>query len=202
MSLSARTITSTVPIAANQPTSSQGAPGSSSASIPMDFGQKEVDWALTTRGHMAKAHGSLRTDYPIENIDILSETGALGAGTSSPEVRADKPPIIKLEGTTTRTVKAGEPLSLSATVTTAYRKHAGLPSPAPQRRRGLSASARPRGTGAERGRDPAFIPPSRVTVTKTVGLHFFGSSTAERARRTSNRRRSRWADTRTGANSP
>ena len=37
-----------------------------------------------------------------------SETGALGAGSSSPEVRANKEPVVKIDGEKTRTVKVGQ----------------------------------------------------------------------------------------------
>ena len=66
--------------------------------VPKDFGSRELVWTLTANGNTTKAYASLRPDLVIENVDIMSETGALGAGTSSPEVRANKPPIIKLEG--------------------------------------------------------------------------------------------------------
>ena len=39
-----------------------------------------------------------------------SETGALGAGTSSPEVRANVPPVVKVDGSKTLTAKVGQPL--------------------------------------------------------------------------------------------
>ena len=42
----------------------------------------------------------------------MSETGALGAGTSNPELRGDKPPVVKIDGAKTRTAKVGEPLTL------------------------------------------------------------------------------------------
>src|SRR5436190_15291034 len=58
--------------------------------VPKDFGDKEMIWTLTTQGKPQKAYASLRTDSLIENIDIMSETGALGPGSSNPELRADK----------------------------------------------------------------------------------------------------------------
>src|SRR5215203_2717950 len=63
--------------------------------VPKDFGDKEMIWTLTTQGKAQKAYASLRTDSLIENIDIMSETGALGPGSSNPELRADKAPIVK-----------------------------------------------------------------------------------------------------------
>jgi hypothetical protein len=85
--------------------------------VPADWGQKELIWTLKTQGRVEKAYATLRTDYLIDDVVIASETGALGAGTSSPEVRSNKPPVIKLEGDTKRTVKVGQPLALAAIVT-------------------------------------------------------------------------------------
>ena len=53
--------------------------------VPKDFGDKELVWTLTTAaGKPQKAFGSLRIDLLIENVDIMSETGALGAGIEQP----------------------------------------------------------------------------------------------------------------------
>jgi hypothetical protein len=155
--------------------------------VPRDWGDNEMIWTLTTQGVARKAYASPRTDLLIENIDIMSETGALGAGTSTPEIRADKPPAIAIEGSKTLTAKVGEPLTLTATVT-----DDGVP-----RRRG--------GGPPGRGIPDAIIlrPPSRVTVGKNLGLHlswFVYRGTGAVA--FSPRQVKTWEDTRTGANSP
>jgi hypothetical protein len=172
---------------------------------PKDFGQNEMVWTLTTHGKTAKAYGSLKTDLMLENIDIMSETGALGAGTSSPEVRADKPPVVKLEGPSTRTATVGRPLTLAALVT-----DDGVPR---SRGRGQAGALTGRGgpgaaqpnviPGFEPGRNPVFVPPTRSTVGKTVGLHLSwfvyrgdGKVDFDPPQIKS------WEDTRTGANSP
>jgi hypothetical protein len=85
--------------------------------VPADFGDKELIWTLTTHGRTNKAYASLRTDYLIDDVVIASETGALGAGSSSPEMRANKPPVVKIEGEKTRSAKVGQPLTLVALVT-------------------------------------------------------------------------------------
>jgi len=154
--------------------------------VPRDWGDKEMTWTLSTQGVARKAYASLRTDLLIENIDIMSETGALGAGTSSPELRADKPPVVAIAGPKTLTAKAGEPLTLAATVT-----DDGVP-----RRRGP-----PPGRGIPEGL--AFRPPVRVTVGKVVGLHlswfvYRGAGAVT----FSPRQIKTWEDTRAGANSP
>ncbi len=99
--------------------------------VPKDWGQKELVWTLTTKGKTEKAYASLRADYFVDDVVIASETGALGAGTSSPEIRANKRPTVKLDGDRTRTVKVGEPLTLVAWVT-----DDGVPKPRGGRRWG------------------------------------------------------------------
>jgi len=53
-----------------------------------------------------------------------SETGALGAGTSSPETRSNRPPTVQLEGAKTLSAKVGQPVTLTAIV-----KDDGIPKP-------------------------------------------------------------------------
>jgi hypothetical protein len=152
--------------------------------VPKDFGTKEMIWTLTTQGKAQKAYGSLRADLLIENIDIMSETGALGAGSSNPTLRADKAPVVAIEGAEQRTAKVGEPLSLTALVT-----DDGVP--------------RPRTLPAERVRAASKVPPFRPTVAKNLGLHmgwlvYRGAGPVE----FSTPQIKTWEDTRAGANSP
>jgi len=154
--------------------------------VPADWGNKEMIWTLTTRGNAQKAYASLRTDLLIENIDLMSETGALGAGTSNPELRADKPPGIAVQGPKTVNAKVGQPVSLIAVVT-----DDGVP-----RRRGG-------GPGRPGGPNINLLPPSRITVGKNLGLHLAwfvyrgaGKVTFDPVQIKT------WEDTRTGANSP
>src|SRR5262245_20718971 len=85
---------------------------------PQSFTEKdEMIWTITSKGKTEKAYASLRTDYKVDNVVKASETGALGAGTSSPKVRANKAPIVKIEGQTARRVKVGQPLSMTTSVT-------------------------------------------------------------------------------------
>jgi hypothetical protein len=168
--------------------------------VPNDWGEKELVWTLTTKGKTEKAYASLRQDYFIDDVVIASETGALGAGSSSPEVRANKAPQIKIEGDKQRTAKVGEPVTLTAWVT-----DDGVPKPrtatssaATQRALALLANASPNAP-----RNPAYNPPSRLTVNKRTGLHMMwfvyrGEGTA----RFEPMQVKPWEDTRTGANSP
>jgi hypothetical protein len=170
---------------------------------PKDFGEKEeMVWTLTTHGKTQKAYATLRPDYLVENIDLMSETGALGPGVSSPELRADRAPVVKIEGEKRRSVKVGQPLALVAYVT-----DDGIPNvrsqvqAIPQATPGRGAS--PAVAAPGRGRNPALNPPARITVGKVMGLHLSwfvyrgaGRATFEPAQTKV------WEDTRVGANSP
>ena len=86
--------------------------------VPADFGEDdELVWTLLANGREYRAYGTLREDLYTDNMVIMSETGALGAGTSSPEIRANMPPAIELEGGVERSVRVGEALTLASVVT-------------------------------------------------------------------------------------
>jgi len=85
--------------------------------VPKTFTEKdELIWTVTAHGVTEKAWATLRADYLLDNVVKASETGALGAGTSSPEVRANIPPTVTVEGPKELTVKAGQPLTITAVV--------------------------------------------------------------------------------------
>jgi hypothetical protein len=167
--------------------------------VPADFGSREMVWTLTARGKTEKAYATLRPDYFINDVVMASETGALGAGTSSPEIRANKRPAVTIDDGQPRTVRVGEPLSLVALVT-----DDGVPKP---RGRNLVGSGNSPPAAArsteDRALNRAYTPPSRVTVGKTVGLHlsWFVYRGPGRARFDPQQVKT-WEDTRTGANSP
>lgn len=155
--------------------------------VPRDWGDKEAIWSLTTHGVARKAYASLRTDLQIENIDIMSETGALGAGTSSPELRADKAPVIAIAGSKALTARVGEPLALTASIT-----DDGVP-----RRRGGG----PPGRGIPEA--AALRPPVRITVGKVNALHLSWFVYRGAGSVVFNPRQIKtWEDTRAGASSP
>ena len=86
--------------------------------VPKGFTEKdEMVWTLTTKGKTEKAYATIRTDYKIDDVVIASETGSLGAGTSSPEIRANKRPAVQVDGDKKRTARVGQPLALVAIVT-------------------------------------------------------------------------------------
>ena len=152
--------------------------------VPDGFSERdEMTWTLTSHGKTEKAYASLRLDYVIDDVVKASETGALGAGTSSPEVRGNRPPGLRIDPATSQTVRVGQPLTL-----TAYVEDDGVP-----KRRTNNAVAQRLAT----------IPPTRITVGKNLGLHVSwlvyrgaGAVTFDPPQVKT------WEDTRTGANSP
>ncbi len=170
----------------------------------------EMVWTLTTHGTTEKAYATLAPDYEVDKMVRMSETGALGAGTSSPEIRANQPPSVELEGADTRTVRVGEPVALIAIVTddgvpkprgaglagAAVNNPGSVPSDAPRSDESAASAAARRG-------NRAMQPPSRVTVGKNNGLHlswFVYRGAGEVSFDPSQIKV--WEDTRTGTNSP
>ena len=169
--------------------------------VPNGFSEKdELIWTLTTHGKTEKAYATLRPDYIVDDVVKASETGALGAGTSSPEVRSNKPPSVHVEEFKARTVKVGEWVTLTAEV-----KDDGIPKP---RDPALVAAARARAAALSAllgapPRNPSMVPPTRITVGKSLGLHlswylYRGPGTAS----FDPPQVKAWEDTRAGANSP
>ncbi|MGE0463749.1 MAG: hypothetical protein AB7Q16_20485 [Vicinamibacterales bacterium] len=175
---------------------------------PAGFTEKdELVWTLTTKGKTEKAYASLALDYRIDGVVRASETGALGAGSSGPEIRANKPPMLEVQGQKRLEARVGEPVTLIATVA-----DDGIPKP-----RAIGAGAAVNNTGSSREVSAAssaeqfeairarrvWMPPSRVTVGKIVGLHvsWFVYRGAGKVTLDPDQIAS-WEDTRTGGNSP
>jgi hypothetical protein len=197
---------------------------------PQGFTEKdELVWTLTAKGKTTKAFASLRPDYKVDDVVKASETGALGAGTSSPKVRANQVPIVNIEGEKTRTVRVGQSLSVTTVVT-----DDGVPRASTEAELTAAFAARIRaagnagaaaagegssgrgGTPAPSGAtsaaappaippriNPALLPPTRVTVGKNLGLHlsWFVYRGAGKVHFSPEQIKS-WEDTRVGANSP
>ena len=166
--------------------------------VPKDFGTKELVWTLTTQGRTEKAYATLRIDSKVDEVVEASETGALGAGTSSPEVRANKRPVVTIEGEKTRSVRVGQPLMLVASVV-----DDGIPKARGRGQVGAATRAPQTTNIIPQGTNPAYVPPRRSTVGKSVGLHlgwyvYRGAGTV-----TFDPPQIKvWEDTRLGANSP
>jgi hypothetical protein len=177
--------------------------------VPSGFSEKdELVWTLTTHGKTEQAFATLRPDYIVDDVVKASETGALGAGTSSPEVRANKPPAVRIDEVKARNVKVGEWLTLVTEV-----KDDGIPKPrgagiagaAVRNTARLDAVAAATTTNSESTLRPnrATLPPSRVTVGKNVGLHLSWFMYRGPGKVTFTPEQIKvWEDTRTGANSP
>ncbi len=197
--------------------------------VPAGFTAKdEMIWTLTTNGVTEKAYASLREDYKVDDVVKASETGSLGAGSSSPEVRGNKPPVVQVQGGKTLTAKVGQPLSITALVTddgVPKRRLSGLSGASVSRSNPASgaagavaaapapaapaagASPAPPAAGAAPTpfRNAALLPPTRVTVGKNVGLHLswlvYRAPVDAQVTYEPNQVKP-WEDTRAGANSP
>jgi hypothetical protein len=145
--------------------------------VPADWGDKELVWEVTSPNGVAKrAYATLATDYVVDNVVIASETGSLGAGTSSPESRANIAPVAELVGDGIRTVQVGEPLTFQTRVT-----DDGIPEPddpVEDVRRFLQFANQDAESEALLSASPEQFyrmrmmrPPTKVTVDKINGLY-------------------------------
>ncbi|MXX79225.1 MAG: hypothetical protein F4Z33_09845 [Gemmatimonadales bacterium] len=172
--------------------------------VPADWGDRELVWTLTSHGVTEKAYATLRPDYIVDNTVIMSETGALGAGSSNAEMRSNEPPTITLEGERTREAIVGQPVTVSVIVEDdgllrAFRQ--GPPDPPEtaedSARVDSIANAFPSFSGRQ------LRPPSRVTVQKVNGLFMSWFVYRGEGEVTFDPPQVKvWEDTRTGANSP
>ena len=96
---------------------------------PKDFGKREIVWTLVSHGKTERAYASLKPDYFIDDSVIMSNNGAAGMGGTDATLVGNKPPVLKIEGGTSRTAKAGESISLVANAT-----DDGIPKPRPMQR--------------------------------------------------------------------
>ena len=181
--------------------------------VPADWGDQELVWTLTSNGVTEHAYATLRPDYVVDNVVIMSETGALGAGSSNATVRGNQPPTITLEGPAEREASVGVPVNITVLVEDdgllrSRRRAPTVPETAEDSARADSIWAAP----------PTFsrrqlTPPSRITVQKVNGLFMSwflyrgrgeGADGAETdAAVTFDPPQVKvWEDTRAGANSP
>jgi len=187
--------------------------------VPTQFTERdELVWTLNTHGRISKAYASLRPDLVLDAIAKGNDTGSSGM-SSSPETRANKPPVLAIEGAKTRTVKVGQPLVLVATVTDDGVPKATTEEQArnrAQRNRSSTTSASGSGSGAGPGSGAASPasepsqpidiwrnPPSQGSVRKSNGLHLswfhYRGPAGVRFEPTQIKT---WEDLRVGANSP
>ncbi len=155
--------------------------------VPADWGDRELVWTLSVNGVERKAYATLKPDYLVDNMVIASETGSLGAGTSSPESRSNIPPVTTLVGDETRVISVGEPLRFLTNV-----NDDGLP------------KTRAESTISEADLMRRMLrPPSQITVGKVNGLFLSWNKYRGPGEVTFDPPMPKpWEDTRTSANSP
>ena len=155
--------------------------------VPADWGDRELVWTLRVNGVERKAYATLKTDYQVDNIVIASETGSLGAGTSSPESRANVKPDIEVIGEKIRTARVGEPLVLRTQVLDD----------------GIPKASRESRISEDEAMRRMMRPPTRITVGKVNGLFLsWNVYRGEGHVEFDPPLPKPWEDTRTSANSP
>jgi hypothetical protein len=155
--------------------------------VPADWGDRELVWTLKVNGVERKAYATLKTDYQVDNIVIASETGSLGAGTSSPESRANVKPDIEVIGDKIRTARVGEPLVLRTQVLDD----------------GIPKASRESRISEDEAMRRMMRPPTRITVGKVNGLFLsWNVYRGEGHVEFDPPLPKPWEDTRTSANSP
>lgn len=166
--------------------------------VPDGFGENdEMVWTLVTHGQTERAYATVRPDYFVDGLVKASEQGAIGAGSSNPTIRANRPPALELDGVSSYTVKAGETLELVA-----YARDDGVP---PTRGQVPISEALIFAARGERPltRDPRFMAHQHVTVSSATGLRLSWYKYRGAGEVTFDPPQTKvWEDTRTGANSP
>ena len=81
--------------------------------MPSDFGTRErLD--VDDQRKDERAYATLKPDYFIDDDVIMANNGAAGMGGADPSLKGNKPPVLTIDGPTTRTAKAGETVTLAA----------------------------------------------------------------------------------------
>jgi len=171
--------------------------------VPKDWGKKELVWTLTSRGKTERAYGTLATDAKVDNLVQASEQGAIGAGISSPAIRANIAPEMTMDQGERR-AELGKPLMLVA-----FAKDDGVPRPRfgpgslAAERIARATNTTPPELGTRAFDRAAQLPPSAITVGSQTGLRHscFVYRGAGRVRFDPPQAKV-WEDTRAGANSP
>ena len=155
--------------------------------VPSDWGERELVWTLNFNGVEAHAFATLKGDYLVDNMVIASETGSLGIGKSSPESRANVPPVLTIQGADVRTAKVGEAITLRTLL-----EDDGLP------------RSRARSTRSERALlRSMFRAPQKPTVNKINALYQSWNVYRGQGKVTFDPPQTKvWEDTRVSANSP
>ncbi len=143
--------------------------------VPKDFGNKELVWTLTSHGKTERAYATLKADYFINDISLMNNRGAGGGGGGGNDTVGNQAPVFKVESAKTRTVKVGEPVTLTGFITDDDKpKRVGLPPVAPPSRergnRGAGGGTPNSATGLRlswfvyRGTGPVVFDPPQIDV--------------------------------------
>ena len=83
--------------------------------VPSGFGEKhEMVWTLTTHEKRSSAYATLRPDYFLDPTAKASDLGALGGGISTPGIRANSAPTLKVDVEKTLSARVGQPTTFVA----------------------------------------------------------------------------------------
>ena len=80
--------------------------------VPPDFGNKELVWALTTRGETGKAYATLIPEYEVDKRTIMQNNAGISQRGNAGAI--NEYPVVRVMGARNRTVKVGQPLELKA----------------------------------------------------------------------------------------
>ena len=85
--------------------------------VAADFGENEIVWTLTSNGVTARAYGTLRTEYAVDDTVMQANFGGGGVAGLRADTFGNTPPVLEVEGDPIRAVSAGEPVTLRAVAT-------------------------------------------------------------------------------------
>jgi hypothetical protein len=133
--------------------------------VPADFGKKEVVWTLTRNGQTEKAFGTLLMEEELTQVVISENRG--GLANDSVKAVLNRPPVVSVDGPTSRTAAVGETVVLTASAS-----DDGIPKPPPPRAGGDAPPVAvvdgvPLLTPRDRPTSQAIVKPSRKGLAVT-----------------------------------
>jgi hypothetical protein len=140
--------------------------------VPADFGAAELVWTLTANGQTRKAYASLKSDYEIDKQVISTEVGG-DNGSLADALRTNEPPELAVDGANERTVKAGQPLALTALAgdpDNLPARRDGKPQPGARPKAAKDAEAAPRALQSANSAAVVYRPPVAVVASGGPGL--------------------------------
>lgn len=126
--------------------------------VPKDWGDKDLVWTLTTRGHTEKAYATLKGFWEINNNvyhQNRSGPGPQGAPNTGPKAT--------LSGPATRTTTVSSPLPLTVAVA-----DDGRPPPSTRRGGGGTVIETPAARGRGVPMPPSVIPPRQNPINQMM----------------------------------